>query len=99
MGSGRYSNSFKLSWLSLLPVRMNNIQSKMKAFKCSQYSPIISLWRFFQTSRIANSADPGPILLNSKPMQAFIAVIVTCKNKADPMKNGRDKVLTRFSPL
>ena len=37
MGSGRNSNSFKLSWLSLLPARKNKIQSKMKALECSQH--------------------------------------------------------------
>ena len=54
---------------------------------------------FFKRSRVANSADTGPVLQNFKPIQAFIAVIVICKNKEDPMKNGRARVLTRFSPL
>ena len=30
MGSGRYSKSSKLLWLSLLPARINTIQSKKK---------------------------------------------------------------------
>ena len=54
---------------------------------------------FFRRSRVANSEDPGPILPNFENIQAFIAVIVTCKNKKDPMKNGRARVITRFSPL
>ena len=54
---------------------------------------------FFRRSRVANSADPCPILPNFEPIQAFIAVIVTCKNKEGPMKNGSARVLTRFFPL
>ena len=41
-----------------------------------------------------NSADPGPILLNFKPIQDFIAVHVTCKNKEDPIKDECARVLT-----
>ena len=33
------SNSSKLIWLSLLPVRIKKIQSKMKALEWSQYYP------------------------------------------------------------
>ena len=54
---------------------------------------------FSDVHGVANSADPGPILPNFNPIQAFIAVIVTCKNKEDPMKSGRARVVTRISPL
>ena len=54
---------------------------------------------FFRCPRAVNSVDPGPILPNFEPIQAFIAVLDTCKNKEDPMKNGTARVLTRFSPL
>ena len=47
----------------------------------------------------ANSVDLGQILPNLEPIQAFITVIVTCKNKEDHMKNGIARVLTRFSPF
>ena len=100
MGSGRNSNPYKLLWLSLLPARMNTIQSKMKALECSQnLSHYKFMEIFFRRSSVANSADLGPILPNFESIQAFIAVIVTCKNKEDPMKNGRARVLTRISPL
>ena len=36
---------------------------------------------FFRTSRATNSVDPGQILPNFEPIQAFIAVLVTCKNE------------------
>ena len=32
-------------------------------------------------------------------IQAFIVVLVTCKNEKDPIKNEGARVLTRFSPL
>ena len=32
-------------------------------------------------------------------IQAFIVVLVTCKNEKDPIKNKDSRVLTRFSPL
>ena len=34
-----------------------------------------------------------------KLIQAFIVVLVTCKNERDPIKNEGARVLTRFSPL
>ena len=85
MECGRNYNSFKLLWLSLLPARLMKIHIKMKALECSQefYGD------FFRRSRVANSADPGPILPNFEPILAFIAVIVTCKNKEDPMKKWK----------
>ena len=54
---------------------------------------------FFRRLRVANSADPSPIFLNFKPIQAFIVVILICKNKEDPMKNERARMLIRYSPL
>ena len=41
----------------------------------------------------------GGILPKFKLTQAFMAVLVTCKNEKDPNKNKGSKVLTRFSPL
>ena len=34
-----------------------------------------------------------------KLIQAFIVVLVTCKNEEDPIKNEGARVLTRFFPL
>ena len=49
---------------------------------------------FFGRSRAADSVDPCQILPNSEPIQDFIAVLVTCKNKLDPIKNEVARVLT-----
>ena len=128
---------------------MKKIKSKIKALKCEQDFPIISLWEFFKPSRTANSAVLGQIWLkfelvrdikdvkyeedpiknegtrvltrlyevffrrsraaNSRVssgilpkfelIQAFIIVLVTCKNEEDPIKNEGARELTRFSPL
>ena len=41
----------------------------------------------------------GGILSKFELIQAFIVVLVTCKNEGDPIKNEGSRVLTRFSPL
>ena len=53
------------------------------------FLPLYVYGDFFRRSRVANSAEPCPILPNFEPIQAFIAVFVTCKNEGDPMKNAR----------
>ena len=40
------------------------------------------------------TTDPDPILPNFKPKQDFIAVLLTCKNEDDPIKNEGARVLT-----
>ena len=54
---------------------------------------------FFRRSRAANSEVSGGILPKFELIQAFIVVLVTCKNEEDPIKNEGARVLTRFSPL
>ena len=44
----------------------------------------------------ASSEDSGQILPNFEPIQAFIAVLVTCKKELDPIKNEGDRVLTTY---
>ena len=39
------------------------------------------------------------ILPKLELIQAFMHVLLTCKNEEDPIKNERARVLTRFSPL
>ena len=55
--------------------------------------------RFFRRSRAANSEVSGRILPKFELIEAFIVVLVTCKNEEDPIKNEGARVLTRFSPL
>ena len=51
---------------------------------------------FFRRSRAANSEVSGGILPKFKLIQAFIVVLVTCKNEEDPIKNEGARVLTRL---
>ena len=69
------------------------IHLKWKHQSAHNISPIISLRRIFQTFK-GSSVDPGPILPNFEPIQGFIAFLVTCKNKEDPMKNEGARVHT-----
>ena len=52
------------------------------------------LCHFFRRSRTAYSAVSGGILPKFKLIQAFIVVLVTCKNEEDPIKNEGARVLT-----
>ena len=54
---------------------------------------------FSRSPRAANSLVSGGILPKFELIQAFIVLLVTCKNKEDPIKNEGASVLTRFSPL
>ena len=54
---------------------------------------------FFRRSRANNSEVSGEILPKFELIQAFIVVLVTCRNEDDPIKNDGARVLTRFSPL
>ena len=54
---------------------------------------------FFRRSRAANSEVSSGILPKFKLIQAFIVVLLTCKNEEDPIKNEGARVLTKFSPL
>ena len=54
---------------------------------------------FFRRSRAANSKVSGGIQPKCELIQAFIVVLVTCRNEEDPIKNEGARVLTRFSPL
>ena len=49
---------------------------------------------FFRCSRAANSKVSGGILPKFELIQAFIIVLLTCKNEEDPIKNEGARVLT-----
>ena len=54
------------------------------------------LFFFFRRSRAGNSEVSGGILSKFELIQAFIIVLVTCKNEEGPIKNVGARVLTRF---
>ena len=76
--SGRNSYTFKLSYMFLLSARIKMIELKMKELECSN--------QFSRRSRTANSAVLGPIWSNFELVSDVMDVLVTCKNKEDPIK-------------
>ena len=46
----------------------------------------------FHTFKDIYLPDPGQILPNFKPIHDFIAVLATCKNKNDQIKNESSRV-------
>ena len=54
---------------------------------------------FSRRSRAANSSVPGRILSHLEPMRDLMVVLFTCKDKEEPIKNERVRVVSRFSPL
>ena len=52
---------------------------------------------FFRRSRATNSEVSGRLLPKFELIQAFIVVLLTCKNEEDSIKNEGARVLTRFS--
>ena len=59
---------------------------------------LTSLCQFCRRSRTADSAVSGGIPSKLYLIQAFMVVLVTCKNKEDQIKHECLRVLTRFSP-
>ena len=92
--SCQISNSSKTLLLSSLPAKMKKIRSKMKALECSQHYTSI-----FRRARADNSGVGGGIWSKFKLIQAFMHVLVTCKNENDRIKNEGARVLTKFLPL
>ena len=76
---------------------MKMIQSKMKELEWSQhFSHYKSMVFFFRRSRAANSGVGGGIWPNFELIQAFMHILVTCKNENDSIKNGGARVVTTF---
>ena len=55
--------------------------------------------QFFRCSRAVNSGVSGGILPKFKVIQAFMHVLVTCKNEDDSIKNEGARVVTTFFPF
>ena len=55
--------------------------------------------QFFRGARADNSGDGGGIWPKFELIQAFMHVLVTCKNEDDQFKNEGVRVFTRFLPL
>ena len=67
---------------------------KIEALECSQHFTSI-----FRRARADNSGVGGGIWSKFKLVQAFMHVLVTCKNEDDRFKNEGARVFARFLPL
>ena len=92
--SDRISYLSEILWLSLLPAKMKKIRSKMKALECHNI-----IHQFFRRARADTSGVGGGIWPKFEHIQAFMHVLVTCKNEDDRFKNEGARVFTRFRPL
>ena len=92
--SCRISNPSEILWMSLLPARMKKIQSKMKALEWSQH--YLSILR---CSRAAISIIDDGTLTKFDLIQAFIIVLLTCKNEEDQFEIESTRLVTTYLPL
>ena len=77
--------------MSSLPASLKKIRSKM-VLEWSHYT-------FFRRARADNSGVGVGIWPKFEPIQAFMHVLVTCKNEDDRIKNEGARVFTRFLSL
>ena len=63
------------------------------------FLPLIVYGDFSKRSRAANSQVLRRILSNFELIQDFMVVLITYKNKKEPIKNEGARVVSRFSPL
>ena len=75
----------------MLPARIKKIPSIIKDLECSQHYTSI-----FRRPRADNSGVSGGIWPKLELIQAFIHVLVTCKNEVDSYINEGARVVTRF---
>ena len=75
--SGLISNSSQMLWMSSLPASMKKIRSKKR-----RYSGHI-IQQFFRPARADNSGVGVGICPKFELIQAFMHVLVTCKNEDD----------------
>ena len=71
-------------------------QIKKEGARVSQH---YSLCFFSRCSRAVNSVVSGRILLKFELIQAFMHVLVSCRNEEDQIKNEGTRVFTSFLPL
>ena len=76
--SGRISNSSEILCMSSLPASIKKIRSKMKVL---EWNNIIQ--EFFRRARADNSSVGVGIWTKFELIQAFMHVLVTCKNEDD----------------
>ena len=100
MVSGQNLNLSKPSCIFFLPVEMKMIPSKMKALEWSQHFSHYKCMGIFPDTR--GQLNPQSLVQSGQISNSFEMLrmpLFTCKNKEDPIKNVRVRVVTRFSPV
>ena len=83
--------------MSLLPARMKKIQLKNEGARVlTRFLALKVYGIFFRRSRAANSAVLGQIWLKFEHIQDIMVLLLTCKNKEDPIKNEGARVFTLY---
>ena len=85
--------------VKLVPERMKKIHPKMNALEWSQHFSHYKSMGIFPDARAANSTVQRSDHAEFQTHQRFMVVFIACKNKEEPIKNERARVVTRFSPL
>ena len=63
----------------------------------TRFFPLLAYGDFSRRSRAANCAVHGRIWLDFEPGRDLMVVLVTCKNKIDPIKNVGTRVFTSLN--
>ena len=79
----------------LLPARMKKIHPKMTALEWSQHFSNYKSMGIFPDAQ-GQLTHKSLVLPNFKPIQAFMVILVTCKNEEDPIKNEGVSVVIRL---
>ena len=87
VGSSQTLNSFKHLCMSLLPAKINKIQSKMTAVEWPQHISHCKYMGIFSDAK-------GQLTPQSKVGSDFMVILVTCKNEEDPINNEGARVAT-----
>ena len=78
---------------------MKTTHSKMKALKWSKHFSRYKSMGIFRDAQGQLTSFPGGTLPKFKPIREFMVVLITYKNKEEPIKNEGARVVTRFSML
>ena len=80
--------------MSSLPARIKKIQLKMKVLECSQDFSHYKPMGIFRSVKGRTSTVLGRIWLKLELVLDIMVVLLTCKNKEDPIKNEGARVFT-----
>ena len=79
--------------LQVVPARMMKSHPKMNTLECLQHFSHYKPMEFFPIIQGQLLGRPWFDLAEFEPIQAFIAVLATCKYKDNPIKNEGARVL------